>query len=539
MSFKLSINQRFHLLSGIIAVFGLVAVFFAYRNISPVSDGFNQYKTQVAQRANLLLEIRENFGYGGGIHNFKNYVLRGTPKYAARLERQMGKLHAAITAYRKLAGVTPAETAALDAIGATINAYNAQIPRVRAMHAQGRTPREIDQMVKISDKAALAGFSTLAQQFRQLTDTYTSRLSDNIDTGISLVVWGTLLGVLISIVAVQWLRFQLVGPIDKAVDAMADIADGEGRLDQRLAPSPLLELDRLARAFNHIMDKLGGVVEGIMGAASRMEQSAAQVVALAEQTSQGVATQQQEIEQTATAVTQLASSAGEVATSAADSADATRRVDEEARSGIAVVEQSVTTVDSLAREVIESEAVIRKLEAESQNIGSVLDVILGIAEQTNLLALNAAIEAARAGEQGRGFAVVADEVRALAQRTQDSTSEIQEMVTRLQKRTQAAVAAMQRAREQADKGVEQAGQTGDSLRTIAEGVADINARGDQIAVAAREQSATCEALHRSITQIMEVARNSTEVAQQTHQVGANIVALGEELNALSAQFSLR
>ncbi len=214
--------------------------------------------------------------------------------------------------------------------------------------------------------------------------------------------------------------------------------------------------------------------------------------------------QKDEVDKVATAMTEMSATVHEVARNATEAAEAAQRADEETSKGKSVVSQAIEAIDLLANEVNDAAQVIHRLEQDSDEIGAVLDVIRGIAEQTNLLALNAAIEAARAGEQGRGFAVVADEVRTLAQRTQQSTQEIQNMIERLQSGAQDAVKAMEQGRSRAQVGVEQAAEAGTSLETIAQAVGTISDMNTQIATAAEEQSVVAEEINLNIVAISDM-----------------------------------
>ena len=230
--------------------------------------------------------------------------------------------------------------------------------------------------------------------------------------------------------------------------------------------------------------------------------------------------------------------AQEVARSATQAASSAKSADDEAGLGREVVGQAVVSINTLAGEVERAAGVIERLEKDSGQIGTVLEVIRAIAEQTNLLALNAAIEAARAGEQGRGFAVVADEVRSLASRTQQSTEEVNRIIEQLQAGTREAATVMEQSRAQASASVERASRAGESLNAIARAVGDINEMNAQIASAAEEQSAVSEEISRNVTNISEVGQQSAEGTRQLKVAAEELAGLSAHLQAMVGQFRI-
>jgi methyl-accepting chemotaxis protein len=280
------------------------------------------------------------------------------------------------------------------------------------------------------------------------------------------------------------------------------------------------------------------VVQSIKGNATQLAAAAEELSTITEQSSKGVVRQQSETQQVATAMNEMSATVQEVARNAASAATAAAEADEQAKNGHTVVNDTVTTITALAEEVSRTSDVIEKLKGDSISIGAVLDVIRDIAEQTNLLALNAAIEAARAGEQGRGFAVVADEVRTLASRTQQSTQEINGMIERLQSGANEAVIAMEQGRNKAEATVEQAQKAGQALNAITEVVYNIKAMNMQIASAADEQSSTAEEINRNIVNISEVADETAGGAQQTANASDELARLAVDLQEKVSRFQI-
>ena len=256
-------------------------------------------------------------------------------------------------------------------------------------------------------------------------------------------------------------------------------------------------------------------------------------------TSTNLARQHSETDQLVTAMHEMTSAVQEVASSAAQASNATHQASQEAETGKGVVDKVHTAICDLAEEVDSAAEVIRRLESDSANIGTVVDVINGIAEQTNLLALNAAIEAARAGEQGRGFAVVADEVRTLASRTQQSTKEIQAMVQRLQSGTGETVAVMQRGRDAAHTSVDLAKRAGTSLNQISRAVNTINDMNTHIATATEQQSAVAAEVNNNVLNISRASEQTTTNSEQTASASHELARLAAEMQSLVEGFRLR
>jgi methyl-accepting chemotaxis protein len=281
-----------------------------------------------------------------------------------------------------------------------------------------------------------------------------------------------------------------------------------------------------------------GLVKEILGSAGQLAAAAEELSAITEQSNTGVMRQQGEINQVATAMNEMSATVSEVSKNAANAASAAQEADDSAKDGWQVVNTTVQTINNLASEVERTSEVIENLKGDSLSIGTVLDVIRDIAEQTNLLALNAAIEAARAGEQGRGFAVVADEVRTLASRTQQSTREINDMIERLQNGANQAVSVMEMGRSKAVESVEQAAKAGEALQSITSVVDNIKSMNMQIASAAEEQSATAEEINRNIVNISEVAQETAGGSQQTASASDELARLASDLQGQVAKFKV-
>ena len=344
--------------------------------------------------------------------------------------------------------------------------------------------------------------------------------------GIAAVILGMLAALVISRL--------IVAPLQQTVLFAQRIAAGD--LSHDLPEDRRDEPGQLMAAMQVMSVSLRSLVGRIGGGVSQIAAAAEQLSAITAQTSAGVLSQKIETEQTATAMHQMAATVQEVAQNAEQASLAARVADNEAQQGNQVVQQTVSQIGQLATEVEESAEAIAALNQESARIGGVLEVIRNVAEQTNLLALNAAIEAARAGEQGRGFAVVADEVRALAKRAQDSTEEIEGLIASLQRLAKGAVEKMDSSRTLTQRTVTLAGEAGDALGRITQAVSTIEQMNQQIAAAAEEQSAVAETISESVTRVRDIGEQSASASQQTEASSAELARLGVELQGLVAQF---
>ncbi|MFO8154757.1 MAG: HAMP domain-containing methyl-accepting chemotaxis protein [Pseudomonadota bacterium] len=348
-------------------------------------------------------------------------------------------------------------------------------------------------------------------------------------------VGGLVLGALVA----WWVACMITGPLDRTVHAMRDIAAGEGDLTARLEIHSGDEIGQLAEAFNDFTAKIHQLVERVGQAIERLATTAEQTSRVAGSTGEGVQQQKSQTEQVAAAMNEMATTVQEVSGNAQQGAEAAGNASQAADEGRRVVHETMAAIRGLADEVNEAADVIQQLGTETDSIGEVLNVIREISEQTNLLALNAAIEAARAGEAGRGFAVVADEVRNLATRTHESVEEIQNTVEKLQTGARGAVDTMQGSRERAGTTVEQAGNTEEALDRIADAVGHINSMNEQIASSSEEQRTVADDINRNINEIATIAEHSAEGAGQLTQSSEELNQLVAELKELVGQFRTR
>ena len=316
-----------------------------------------------------------------------------------------------------------------------------------------------------------------------------------------------------------------------ALNRMAD-----GRLDEKLDIPGKDEFSWMAYEFSRAQGSVSSLVAAIQTASEQMSSAVGHVDTVVRDTKDGVDAQRSDIDQVAAAMNEMATTVQEVAQHISNAANVAGEADEASRDGGRVLERTVTGIESLASEVRRTGEAVQHLESEASEIGMVLNVIRGIAEQTNLLALNAAIEAARAGEKGRGFSVVAEEVRTLATRTQESTSQVQDIIERLQKGTHDLVEAMAEGQNQASQSVEQAKEAGAAFDSIAGLIRSINDMNAQIASAAEEQTSVAEEINQNLSSIASVSEQSYQRAAGAEQATDDLNGVSEQLRSTVSRF---
>ncbi|MGX5797318.1 methyl-accepting chemotaxis protein [Pseudomonas sp. E2-15] len=365
---------------------------------------------------------------------------------------------------------------------------------------------------------------------------------DDVQAEFNGQVWKTsliVLGIaLVMTLLVVLIARSIVQPLQAAVNAMANIASGESDLTRSLDTHGRDEVTQLSKHFNSFTAKLRQVVGQLQVCASALGQSSTELGTNASQAHDRSQQQSQQMELVATAINEVTYGVQDVAKNAEHAASEMRDAQAQAQQGQVNIDGSLLQIDQLSSTISQAVEVIRTLSSESTQIGGVLEVIRSIADQTNLLALNAAIEAARAGEQGRGFAVVADEVRLLAQRTQKSTAEIQVMIERLQGHSEAAVKVISDSHSASQLTIEQAGQAGASLTAIGQALHNLNGLNASIASATLQQAHVVEDINQNVTQAAGLSHSTALAAQQSSVASAHLRGLSEQLDGLLRQFKV-
>lgn len=358
----------------------------------------------------------------------------------------------------------------------------------------------------------------------------------NTDSSIQLTLILSVAAVVLGVVAAYLLTVNITKPIQAAVGAANQLAQGD--LTIQVATNRTDETGTLLNAIQNTANHLTEMILTIHSASAELASASEELAVVTDQTTQGIIQQETETDMVATAMNEMATTVHDVASNAAKAADAANDADKQAEQGAKVVSQTVSSIGSLSESVNLSSEKLHIVQQDVVNISSILDVIRAIADQTNLLALNAAIEAARAGEQGRGFAVVADEVRSLAARTQGSTSEIQSIIEQLQSGTKSSVEVMNQVKSLADDCVDQASRTGGVLQLITDAVGVINDMNMQIASASEQQSTVAETINENVVNVKRIAQENAVASNQTRSSSTEIARLADQLNELVTQFKL-
>ncbi|NCE83131.1 methyl-accepting chemotaxis protein [Pseudomonas sp. Q1] len=356
------------------------------------------------------------------------------------------------------------------------------------------------------------------------------------DMAFDLVVGLLIIATGLTLLFAWLLTRSITVPISQALEAAEEVA--EGNLTRPIKVDGNDEAGRLLAAMAKMQDKLRDTLQRIAGSATQLASAAEELNAVTDESARGLTQQNNEIEQAATAVNEMTSAVEEVARNAVSTSEASRNATTSAGDGRDLVQETVSAIERMSSDVQATATLIGELANESRDIGKVLDVIRGLADQTNLLALNAAIEAARAGEAGRGFAVVADEVRALAHRTQQSTSEIERMIGSIQTGTGHAVDSMRNSTERAESTLNIAKGAGMSLDTINTAITEINERNLVIASAAEEQAQVAREVDRNLVNIRDLSVQSATGASQTSTASSELSRLAVDLNGMVSRFRL-
>ena len=360
------------------------------------------------------------------------------------------------------------------------------------------------------------------------------QLKESTNNSITLTLILSSAAILFGTLAAYLLTVSITRPLQEAMNAANKLAQGD--LTANVKQKGKDEVGQLLGSIQGTADNLRNMISTISNASTDLTSASQELSSITEKTSKGIQQQETETDMVATAMNEMTATVNEVASSASQAEETAQLANQQAISGSSIVQQAIETINQLADNVLNSSDKLHEVEVETNNIGGILDVIRGITDQTNLLALNAAIEAARAGEHGRGFAVVADEVRSLALRTQESTQEIQTLIEQLQNGTNAAVSVMAASREQANVSVTHASEAGTALESITHAIGVINDMNMQIATASEQQSSVAESINENVINVKQIANDNSHGAEQTQDSSNEIARLAQQMKHLVDQF---
>ena len=482
------------------------------QQLPPSDQRFEQFQAITAARQAFLLARYEVRGYTASTN-------------AETEQKAVAQLDVAIASLKQLnVHFTDVQPETLRQLETALGNYRSALQAYKAANSDAVQARK-----EMTDQGA--AIVSLSEQLYQIQ---LDRRDAESAQARTLQLISTLLALLVGIIAAVLITRQITGPLRETLAVVDRIASGDLSQDVRVTRRD--ELGVLQQGIARMGVTLRDLISGIRDGVTQIASAAEELSAVTEQTSAGVNSQKVETDQVATAMHEMTATVQEVARNAEQASQAAAAADGEAREGDKVVGEAITQIERLASEVARSTEAMGLLQQESDKIGSVMDVIKAVAEQTNLLALNAAIEAARAGEAGRGFAVVADEVRGLAQRTQKSTEEIEGLVAALQNGTQQVATVMNNSRTLTDSSVALTRKAGTSLENITRTVSNIQSMNQQIAAAAEQQSAVAEEISRSIVNVRDVSEQTAAASDETAKSSVELARLGNQLQMMVSHF---
>jgi methyl-accepting chemotaxis protein len=508
-----------------------------------LSNGMQAYRGLLAGplQASTLIDAT-NLDFKTQVQEWKNVLLRGSDKaqldkFWGQFEAQERKVQAQLGQLSELAVNDRTLKAKIDSLRSEHQTLGVNYRKGRdAFMAAGADTTVGDKAVSGIDRNTAQQMEALASELHQQGLEQAKLINTAADRTITfgtLVMLGAT--VVIGLFSLWLINRNLINPIRGLIEHITQLS--RGNFGKQVESTRQDELGNLAEAANVLRDFLADTFTRLKRSTADLDNASGELNSIATVMAQGTREQFSRTDQVATAMHEMSATAQEVARHAGEAANAADDADRAARQGETVMQATIKTITDIRGEISNTSEVIRRLESDSGRIGKVLEVIRGIAEQTNLLALNAAIEAARAGEQGRGFAVVADEVRTLAQRTAVSTAEIHQIIETVQTGAMNAVRAIESGQQRSEEGVTQVTEAGATLQLITRAVEAIRDMNRQIATAAEEQTSVAEDISRNLTEITAIATANQENVQRTESAGQNLHVLSGQLNEVTERLS--
>ncbi len=488
----------------------------------------------LANAQNALWQLRYGFPqFMVGDAAAKAKIVADEPKYYQIIEENL-------SAYEK-GGRTAEELQAIKELKEVYSKYIAARPKWFELQGAGKTEEAAAWRAQTTTPfgaGTVKGFTALIELQQKVgADLMKKEMAQSTrDKGLmtGLMLLALLLGTLCAFLVTR----TIIKPVQHTIDLLRDIAEGEGDLTKRLNANSSDEIGELSRWFNVFIERLQSIFGQVAQHSYKVAKEAGSLHSTAEHMANGTERVAMQAGTVANASSQMAATSAEIAQNCGAMAEVANQASNSATSGVGVVQETVEGMSRIAMRVRTAAQTVESLGARSDQIGAIIGTIEDIADQTNLLALNAAIEAARAGEQGRGFAVVADEVRALAERTTKATREIGEMIKAIQLETKGAVSAMEEGVHEVEQGTTGAAKSGEALQQILDQVQNVTMQVSQIATAAEEQTATTSEITNNIQQITEVVQETAKGAQESASAASQLAQLAEDLQRLVGQFKL-
>ncbi len=518
----------------------LAVAIYAVVSLHALADGYRALNSEILTVKGEVDAL--NIDFKRQVQEWKNVLLRGHDP--ANLSKYWGRfedLHEDIQTRSKALAKHVDDSEVVSKLTGFQREHATLLEAYRrgkqAFESSGFDPKVGDKAVQGIDRPPSQAMSALSEVIATKELAESEALSGASRSTMAMAVVELVLVALLMSVALVWsLRKQFIAPLADIAQHIRAIAGGD--FSGELPSHRNDELGALSRDLDKMKEDLGGMILGMRTTVEALQGATHELNGSSDQITQATNDVGGFSGQVAASITEMAHTVSEVASNAANAADATQSADTSAQEGLAVMNSALAAIADVATEVSSIASDINKLESDTTSVGAVLDVIKGIAEQTNLLALNAAIEAARAGEQGRGFAVVADEVRALAQRTQESTEEIQHIIETVQNGAAAATVAMQSGNQKTEQAVRLAEQAGDYIKAISESVGQIRDMNNQIAAASEEQSVAAEEISRNVVNMSELAESAKDSAGNTRNVTQSLEQTSRDLAQIVGRFNL-